>query len=150
MTSVYTPVTGDVGHYLRVTAAHEDGYGPNKSLVAVSTNSVLAAPVVNNPPAFTETNPTRSVAENARADDPVGGPVTATDPDPGNMMRYEFIPLVSDLFTIDGSSGQIRVKTQGALDYDDPTETVAHRHRQSPRQVECLRHRPGHHRQSRT
>ena len=117
-TSVYTPLTGDVGYYLRATAAYTDGHGPNKSKVAVSTNSVRAAPVVNNPPAFTEANPTRSIAENARARALVGGRVTATDPDPGNTVGYEFEP-VPDLFTIDGNSGQIRVKTEGALDYDD-------------------------------
>ena len=37
-------------------------------------------------------------------------------------MRYEFEPPGSDLFTIDGSSGQIRVKTQGSLDHDDPAK----------------------------
>ena len=121
-TSVYTPVTGDVGHYLRATAAYTDGHGPNKSRVAVSTNSVRAKPVINNPPEFTETNPTRSVAENAGANATVGRAVTATDPDlgPGNTVRYEFESPGSDLFTIDASSGQIRVKTQGSLDYDDP------------------------------
>ena len=118
-TSVYTPVTDDVGYYLRATAAYTDALG-DKSPDAVSTNSVLAAPVSNTPPVFTETNPTRSVAENARANAPVGGPVTATDPDPLNTVRYEFEPLESDLFTIHASTGQIRVKTDGALDYDDP------------------------------
>ncbi len=119
-TSVYTPVTGDVGHYLRATAAYTDGHGPNKSRVAVSTNSVRAKPVINNPPEFTETNPTRSVAENAGANATVGRAVTATDPDlgPGNTVRYEFESPGSDLFTIDASSGQIRVKTQGSLDYE--------------------------------
>ena len=90
-TSVYTPVTGDVDYYLRATAEYTDALSPpGKSLVAVSTNSVRAKPVINNPPAFTETNPTRSVAENARANALVGGRVTATDPDPGNTVRYEF------------------------------------------------------------
>ena len=120
-TSVYTPVTGDVGYYLRATAAYTDGHGPNKDAVAVSDNSVLAVPGSNSPPAFTETNPTRSVAENARARALVGRPVTATDPDlgPGNTVGYEFALPVPALFTIDASSGQIRVKTEGALDYDD-------------------------------
>ena len=125
-TSVYTPGTDDVGYYLRATAAYTDALG-DKSPVAVSTNSVLAAPVSNTPPVFTETNPTRSVAENARANARVGDPVTATDPDPGNTVRYEFEPLESDLFTIDASTGQIRVKTEGALDYETqpmPTVTV--------------------------
>ena len=124
-TSVYTPVAGDVGYYLRATAAYTDGHGPDKSLVAASTSSVLAAPVVNNPPAFTETNPTRSIAENAQADALVGGRVTATDPDPGNTVRYEFALPVPTLFTIDGGTGQIRVKTQRTLDHETaPSHTV--------------------------
>ena len=124
-TSVYAPAAGDVGYYLRATAAYTDGHGPDKSLVAVSTNSVLAAPVVNNPPAFTETNPTRSIAENAQADALVGGRVTATDPDQGNTVRYEFALPVPTLFTIDGGSGQIRVKTAETLDYETaPSHTV--------------------------
>ena len=123
-TSVYTPVAGDVGYYLRATAAYTDGHGPNKRLVAVSTNSVLAAPVVNNPPTFEEANPTRSIAENARASAPVGERVTATDPDQGNTVGYEFDPA-SDLFTIDGATGQIRVKEAASLDHETaPSHTV--------------------------
>ena len=118
-TSVYRPVTGDVGDYLRVTAVYTDGHGSNKRFVAVSTDAVLEKPVDNRPPMFTETSPTRSIAENARATARVGDPVTATDPDPDNTVRYEFDPRESDLFTIVGNSGQIRVKTQGVLDYDD-------------------------------
>ena len=83
-TSVYRPVAGDVDYYLRVTAAYTDALSPpGKSLVALSTNSVLAAPGSNTPPAFAEMNPARSVAENAGARALVGGPVRANDPDPG-------------------------------------------------------------------
>ncbi len=122
--SVYTPVTGDVGDYLRATATYTDGHGPNKSGSAVSNNPVRAKPVTNNPPTFTETSPTRSIAENAGANAPVGGRVTATDPDSGDTVRYEVEP-VPDLFTIDGSNGQIRVKNRGALDHETaPSHTV--------------------------
>ena len=38
-TSVYTPVAGDVDHYLRVTAAYTDGHGPDKSRALVSARS---------------------------------------------------------------------------------------------------------------
>ena len=123
-TSVYTPVTTDVGYYLRATAAYTDGHGPNKSLVAVSSSAVVAAPAVNNPPTFEEANPTRSIAENARANAPVGERVTATDPDQGNTVGYEFDPA-SDLFTIDGATGQIRVKEAASLDHETaPSHTV--------------------------
>ena len=124
-TSVYTSATADVGSWLRVTATYTDGFGSNESFVALSAKSVQAVPTGNNPPAFTETNPTRSVAENAGANTRVGSPVTATDPDPGNTVRYEFETPVPDLFTIDGSSGQIRVRTRETLDHETgPSHTV--------------------------
>ena len=114
-TSAYTPVTDDVGYYLRVTAAYTDGHGPNKSRVAVSTDPVRAKPVLNYPPTFTETSPTRSIAENAGARAAVGRPVTATDPNSGDVLTYE---LESDLFTIDSNSGQIRVAADESLDHE--------------------------------
>ena len=115
-TSVYTPDTDDVGYFLRVTAAYTDGHGPNKSRVLVSANAVKAAPVTNEPPSFDEPTPTRSIAENAGARAAVGRPVTATDPNSGDVLTYELSG--SDLFTIDSNSGQIRVKTQRTLDHE--------------------------------
>ena len=134
-TSVYTPVTDDVGYYLRATAAYTDGHGPNKSLLAVSNNPVRAKPVTNNPPTFTETSPTRSIAENAGANAPVGGRVTATDPDTGDTVRYEFEP-VPDLFTIDSNSGQIRVAADESLDHETAPRTS------SPSKPSTARTRP--------
>ena len=123
-TSVYAPVAGDIGYYLRATATYEDGHAPNKSLVVVSSNRVRAKPLTNDPPAFADETTTRTVAENALANAAVGARVTATDPDSGDTVRYELDPA-SDLFTIDGASGQIRVKTQAGLDYETaPSHTV--------------------------
>ena len=48
----YTPVDGDLNHYLRVTVTYTDGDGPDKDEQATSVNRVQAAPVVNNPPSF--------------------------------------------------------------------------------------------------
>ena len=115
-TSAYTPVTDDVGYYLRVTAAYTDGHGPDKSHVLVSANAVKAAPVTNDPPSFDEPTPTRSIAENARARAAVGRPVTATDPNSGDVLTYELTG--SDLFTIDSNSGQIRVAADESLDHE--------------------------------
>ena len=115
-TSVYTPDTDDVGYFLRVTAAYTDGHGPNKSRVLVSANAVKAAPVTNEPPSFDEPTPTRSIAENARARAAVGRPVTATDPNSGDVLTYELTG--SDLFTIDSNSGQIRVAADESLDHE--------------------------------
>ena len=115
-TSVYTPDTDDVGYFLRVTAAYTDGHGPNKSRVLVSANTVKAAPVTNDPPSFDEPTPTRSIAENARARAAVGRPVTATDPNSGDVLTYELSG--SDLFTIDSNGGQIRVAADESLDHE--------------------------------
>ena len=122
-TSVYTPVAGDVGYYLRVTAAYTDGHGPHKSRVLVSANSVKAAPTVNVPPSFDDRAPTRSIPENARARATVGRPVTATDTNNGDVLTYELSG--SDLFTIDSNSGQIRVAADESLDHEEaPSHSV--------------------------
>ena len=122
-TSVYTPIAGDVGYYLRVSAAYTDGHGPNKSLVQRSANPVRAAPVTNDPPSFDEPTPTRSIAENARARAAVGSPVGATDTDSGDVLTYELSG--SDLFTIESNSGQIRVVGDNSLDHESaPSHSV--------------------------
>ena len=136
-TSVYTPDTDDVGYFLRVTAAYTDGHGPNKSRVRVSANAVKAATVDNERPSFDEPTPTRSIAENAGARAAVGRPVTATDPNSGDVLTYEL--SASDLFTIDSNSGQIRVKTRGgprsrdgALAHRSPSKPSTARMRLTP------------------
>ena len=121
--SVYRPVEGDVGYYLRVTAAYTDGHGPNKSRVLVSANTVRAAPPINTAPSFSDRAPTRSVAENARTRAAVGAPVAATDTDPGDVVTYELSG--SELFTIDSNSGQIRVVANDSLNHETaPTHSV--------------------------
>ena len=81
--AAYTPVAADVGGFLQATASYTDGEGPGKRAQAVSTNSVLAAPVApNDPPIFVESPPaTRNVDENTPAGMDIGEPVAATDPD---------------------------------------------------------------------
>ena len=115
-TSVYRPGAGDVGYFLRVSAAYTDGHGPDKSRAVVSTDSVQAAPVTNVPPSFNESAPTRRVAENARARAAVGVAVTATDTDSGDVVTYELSG--SALFTINSGSGQISVVADDSLDHE--------------------------------
>ena len=125
--SVYTPVTGDVGYYLRASAAYTDGEGPNKSPRnhPVSMDPVRMAPLMNEAPVFGDRNPARSVGENAGANDSVGDPVTATDSDSGDTVRYEFELPLPDLFTINSGDGQIRVKADESLDHETaPSHTV--------------------------
>ena len=48
----YTPVDADLNHYLRATATYDDTHGTGKSVQAISSNPVQAAPVVNSQPTF--------------------------------------------------------------------------------------------------
>ena len=51
-TSSNTPVVGDVGKYLRVTASYTDGEGSGKTAQRVSDRKVRAAPSGNSAPSF--------------------------------------------------------------------------------------------------
>ena len=79
----YTPVTADVGDYLRATASYDDEESAGKSARAVSANPVRAAPTGTN--ALPQFAPIDSdlynVNENTRAGVNIGPPVAATDAD---------------------------------------------------------------------
>ena len=113
----YTPVVGDIDYYLHATATYTDGYSANKSLSAVSANRVEAKPLVNTAPEFPPGPTTRSVPEDARANDIVGAPVVAADAEHAGQLTYT-LTGGSDLFTIDGGSGQIRVAADESLDHE--------------------------------
>ena len=113
----YTPVVGDINYYLHATATYTDGYSANKSLSAVSANRVEAKPFVNTAPEFPPGPTTRSVPEDARANDIVGAPVVAADAEHAGQLTYT-LTGGSDLFTIDGGSGQIRVAADESLDHE--------------------------------
>ena len=67
---------------------------------------------VNELPTFPETEDgERSVAENTIANQPVGEPVAATDPDAGASLTYLLTGSDADHFSIDSSTGQIRTKS---------------------------------------
>ena len=115
-TSSYTPAAGDLNHYLRVTATYTDGHGSGKSLVKTSNNAVKAAPVNNTAPDFADASTTREIAENSAHRATVGRPVTASDADSGDRLTYAISG--SDLFTIDGATGQIRVAQDADLNHE--------------------------------
>ena len=120
----YTPVVGDIDYYLHATATYTDGYSANKSLSAVSANRVEAKPLVNTAPEFPPGPTTRSVPEDARANDIVGAPVVAADAEHAGQLTYT-LTGGSDLFTIDGGSGQIRVAADESLDHETaPSHSV--------------------------
>ena len=122
-TGSYTPVASDVDYYLRVTASYTDGHGSGKSETAVSSNPVQLKPPDNTAPDFGSTSATRSVPENSAADTNVGLAVTASDTENAGDLTYTLTG--STLFTIVGTSGQIKVATGAMLDREaDAQHTV--------------------------
>ena len=110
----YTPTSGDIDHYLRVTANYTDPQGPGKTVSATTSSTVGESP--NQAPAFTGTLVQREVDENTPANTPIGEPITATDPDEGDVLTYSLTGTDASRFSIDPSSGQLRTKLD--LDYE--------------------------------
>ena len=121
--STYTPTLTDAGNYIRATASYTDGHGPNKTVHGVSPR-VGEPPPVNSAPAFPSTEDgRREVAEDAAAGGEIGAAVMANDVNAGNAAVND--PLVYSLsgtdaasFTIDPSTGQLRVGQDLALDFE--------------------------------
>ena len=111
----YSPVAGDVGNYLRVTASYADGEGSGKSAQAVSDNAVQAAPITNSAPVFSGDPATREIAENTAAGENIGNPLVATDDD-DDALTYALGGTDAESFDIVASSGQLRTET--SLDYE--------------------------------
>jgi hypothetical protein len=56
-TMSYTPMTADVGYYLRATVMYTDGHGSNKEAMATTTSMVTEVPVVDPLVAKYDTDP---------------------------------------------------------------------------------------------
>ena len=111
----YTPVDDDLNRRLRVTVGYTDGHGPDKSKEEATDHQVQPAPPTNHPPEFESSMMERSVAENSAADAVVGARVQAMDDD-NDVLAYTLSGTDEGSFTIDGSSGQIRVGAGVMLD----------------------------------
>ena len=107
----YAPVAADIGETLRVQVTYTDTAGPLQSLTSRTFGVVTA----NLDPAFTSITAPVSVDENSGEDVAVGLPVTAVDPD-GDDLTYSLTGTDAALFTVDASTGQIRVGSQAVLD----------------------------------
>ena len=151
--AAYTPVAGDVGQFLRVTATYEDDHGPGKSQSETSDFAVRAKPsAVNSPPAFDNeitggTAPTantgienqtvvraaRKVDENTPAGRPIGKPVEAGDVD-GDTLTYTLGSGDGTTTTVDGSTEDDalfdidwdtgQLRTKGELNLEALTDRV--------------------------
>ena len=76
-----------------------------------------ARPPSNMDPRFSETAPTRSIAENSAGGSNVGAPVTATDRD-GDTLAYTLSGADAASFSIGRNSGQITVGAGTMLDFE--------------------------------
>ena len=109
--ATYTPLAGDVGKYLKVTASYTDGEGSGKSAQLAPSNPVRVAPGSNAAPVFpSNENGARSVAENTRAGRNIGAPVDATDPNANDTLTYSKSGTEAAFFNIVSTSGQLRTK----------------------------------------
>ena len=111
----YTPVAADVGQFLRATATYTDPQGPGKDAIKVSEYAVRALPVTNNPPVFSSTTATRSVAENSVIGTHVGTPVTAADA-VTDTLTYSLGGIDAASFSIVPGTGQLATGIE--LDYE--------------------------------
>ena len=106
-------VTLIAGETYTVTVAADDGTDIARITVSIE---VTAAPP-NNPPVFSASSTTRSVAENAAPGGNVGAPVTATDAD-DDTLTYTLGGADAASFSIGSGTGQITVGAGTSLDYD--------------------------------
>ena len=116
----YTPVSADVGKYLRVQVSYDDGAGTGKQAASQASGAVMQA--FNGSPEFDEgASAVRSVGEGASVGAPVGAAVTATDPD-GDDLTYSIADgMGSSGFAIDQATGEIMVTASHLLDYESNT-----------------------------
>ena len=120
----YTPTTGDIGKYLRLAAAYDDGQGTGKEAFDTATNAVVR--LDNDPPTFDEgASTTSSLEENSVAGTRVGAVVSATDPD-GDTLTFSLASGPdSALLDIDGATGRLAVAPGTVLNYEtDPSLEV--------------------------
>ena len=123
----YTPTGDDRDKYLRVKVVYTDGHGAGKEKEAVSKFATQPDRTTNTAPSFPANPDSLSVREDARGSDAVGDPVVATDEehDPITYSLTVSGAPVDPPFTIDRSSGQIRVAAGVALDHETrPSHSV--------------------------
>ena len=112
MSASYTPVAGDLAHYLAAQASYADGQGLNKRATVFSDHSVAAgndAPVIGGPDTVSFT-----VAENDPSN--IGSAFSATDAD-GDAITWSKGGSAGIKFNIN-SAGQLSVKSDAGLNYE--------------------------------
>ncbi len=137
VTSENEGIDGDEGMYLQVTVKYRDNASATvdddttadvdestvkRELMAPTANAVRVRPSVNQAPSF-ESGITREVREDAGEGDPVGSPVTASDPDMDTLSYSISGGADMGAFEIESGSGQITVKKGTKLDFEGSQTT---------------------------
>ena len=123
--STYTPLPGDANDRIRVGVKYIDNDGDNQTVPTVAFEQPVAATLApdatNASPSFDDgTEASRTIPENSPAGTAVGDPVTATDDHrAATALTYVLTGDDSDKFGIDPKTGQISVKADAVLNYDD-------------------------------
>ena len=104
----YTPAENDHGTYTFMYTASDGTLSSRPALVTVTVDPV------NDAPAFAAAPAERTVSEQAKAGDPVGAALTATDVD-GDTLTYGLTGAAASDFEIDEQTGQITVAEGAAL-----------------------------------
>ena len=110
---------------IRVVATYSDGNGgPEESVRLTSETPVQAArlPAEDSAPVFAATTVTRRIAENSTGN--VGGPITATDANNGDILTYSLggTDAIAS-FRINAATGQLMVGPDTDLDFEDSENT---------------------------
>ncbi len=114
----YTPVSADVGNFLRAVASYTDGYGSNQSADA-HTSSAVAARASNVAPDFVDgASTTRQVNEGAGSGTFVGSAISANDGDSDTLTYSLSTGQDSNLFTVETGTGRLKVAAGADIDYE--------------------------------
>ena len=117
-TADYTPATGDVDRFLKATVSYTDALGSGRS--AEATAGPVRSTAENQPPAFSVAARTFTLVENTTSG--ALGPITATDPDSGDILTYTVTgtgaAAFNDDFDLDGATGAVTVRPDATIDYE--------------------------------
>ena len=112
-TTTIVGLTADTSYSVRVLARNAEGTSDWSRLVTDKTNKGT-----NDPPTFSQTSTTLTVAENTKSGQAVGDAVAATDGD-SSKWTYKLEGVDAASFNINTGNGQI--STRSSLDYEEKT-----------------------------
>ena len=112
-----TGLTAETSYQVQVRATNAEGIGPWSASGTITTTTPSPT---NQAPTFPSATATRAVAENTAANQNIGLPVSATDPDTGDILAYSLHGTDATSFAIVSTSGQLQ--TKAALDHETEDE----------------------------